>query len=67
MPEWMQSILKLNPALYIVNGYRDSILYQQMFYARTDEMFFFWGINILLLVLGCNLQMKFRNKFIDML
>lgn len=67
LPQWVQTILKLNPALYIVNGFRDSLIYGNMFFVHTNKIIFFWSLNVVLIIVGCNLQMKFRNKFIDML
>ncbi|MCI8441094.1 MAG: ABC transporter permease [Provencibacterium sp.] len=67
LPAWAQFILKLNPVLYIVDGFRDSLLYQIPFYHHMKRLLFFWCINVGLLVLGCSLQRKYRNKFIDML
>lgn len=67
LPNLAQEILKLNPALYIVTGFRDSFLYGNMFYIHTGQMLFFWALNLVLVVVGCNLQIKFRDKFIDLL
>ena len=67
LPEWVQFVLRLNPALYIVTGFRDSLIYKNMFYIHTNKILFFWTINLVLIIIGCNLQVKFRNKFIDML
>lgn len=67
LPDWIKNILAMNPALYIVNGFRDSLLDNVMFYTRTKEMAFFWVVNVIVLIIGCNLQIKFRDRFIDML
>lgn len=66
LSETAKFVLKLNPCLYIVNGYRDSLLYHVPFYTRWGWMAFFWGITAVLLVIGCNLQMKYRKYFLDM-
>ncbi len=67
LPRIVQDVLKANPILYIVNGFRDSLLYNKSFYEHPKQILFFWVINICLFVIGCNLQVKFRNRFIDML
>ncbi len=67
LPNFVQFILRLNPALYIVTGFRDSLIYKNMFFIHTNKILFFWTLNVILIVIGCNLQMKFRNRFIDML
>lgn len=67
MPEWLQPILKINPAFYIVNGYRDSLLYRTWFFERWREMLFFWGLNFLLLVVGSILHRRLRSQFADLI
>ncbi len=67
LPDWVQFILKLNPVYYIVCGFRDSLIYKTAFYTNDKKILFFWSVNIVLIVIGCNLQVKFRDKFIDML
>lgn len=67
LPDWVQFILKLNPVYYIVCGFRDSLIYETAFYRNDKKILFFWSVNIVLIVIGCNLQVKFRDKFIDML
>lgn len=67
LPEWIQFILGLNPAFYIVNGFRDSLLYHNMFFIYPERIIFFWSFNIIFFIIGCNLQEKFKDKFIDML
>lgn len=66
LPVWVQYVLKMNPCLYIVDGFRDSLLYQVPFYLHTYRMVFFWLINLILIVLGSNLQVKYRNQFLDL-
>ena len=66
MPKIYQDILKLNPVLYVVDGFRESILFDEPFYYNVQEMCFFWGINFVLWIVGCNLQYKYKKKFIDL-
>lgn len=66
MPPAVGRILRLNPILYYVNGFRDSLIYQRAFYEDPRSAVFFWAINALLFVCGCNLIAKYRDKFIDM-
>ena len=67
MPEWAQGILKLNPALYIIDGYRESLLYGVNFWVHTAKIPFFWTLNLTLLLLGSYFHRKLRDRFIDML
>lgn len=59
--------LRLNPLAYLINGYRDSILYNQPFYAEWRYGLYFWAITLLLLWAGCTLHMRFRKRFMDVI
>lgn len=60
-------LMKLNPFAYILNGYRDTILYGWSLADNLDTGLIFWAISIVMFVVGCVLHMRFRYKFIDML
>ncbi|MBQ9988950.1 MAG: ABC transporter permease [Clostridia bacterium] len=63
----LQSVMKLNPILYLVDGVRGSFLFQTPFYAEPLRMLLFWGVTLVLLVLGCNMLQRFKARFLDML
>lgn len=63
----MNAIAKVNPFAYILNGYRDAILYEWSLADSIQSGLIFWGIAITLFILGCVLHMRLRNKFIDSL
>jgi teichoic acid transport system permease protein len=65
LPAWVRFILSLNPILYVVNGFRDSIIYQVNFYEHPKRILFFWCVALILFSLGCTMQKKFSNRFID--
>ena len=65
--ELLNTIMKLNPVYYIVNGYRESIFYCRTFLDHPLQTIYFWGIVVLLFVIGCSLMYKFKTKFIDMI
>ena len=67
LPYIAKFTLNLNPVLYSVNGFRDSLLYGVPFWEHMNKFCFFWAINLVLLVIGCKMQVKFRNRFIDLL
>ncbi len=67
LPAIIQKILKMNPAYYIVTGFRESLLYNKMFYEDIRAMVMFWGICGVLFIIGCRAQVQFRDNFIDML
>lgn len=67
LPHELQIILRLNPILYIVNGFRDSLLYNVCFWNYPVEIIFFWAISMILLMAGCHMHHRFKDKFIDLL
>lgn len=67
MPYMYQKVMQYNPIFYIVRGFRESILYRNSFWTEWDMVIVMWAINILLYILGCVLQSKFRNKFVDLI
>lgn len=66
MPDLYQKILGFNPVLYVITGFRDSILYHVNFWEHPKDIVFFWMLNLILFVLGCDLQYKYRKKFVDL-
>ena len=60
-------IMKLNPFAYILNGYRDTILYGWNFSENLTTGLIFWAISIAMFIAGCILHMRLRLKFIDLL
>lgn len=61
------TIMKLNPFAYILNGYRDTILYGWTLSENLDTGLIFWGISIAMFTAGCVIHMRLRHKFIDLL
>lgn len=60
-------IMKANPIYYIVCGYRDCFLYHRGLLFYSKQMILFWGITLLLFIIGSALMYKFKHKFIDMI
>ncbi|WP_408629634.1 ABC transporter permease [Acetatifactor aquisgranensis] len=60
-------VLKLNPFYYLVEGYRESLLYPHGLLYHWRQMLYFWSITLILFVIGSNMHMKFRKQFIDLL
>lgn len=67
MPDIYQSLMRFNPIYYIIKGFRNSILYGINFYNDWESIVFFWLLNIILFAIGAHLQVKFRNRFIDLI
>ncbi len=43
MPPQVQTILKFNPMVYIVQGYRDSFIYSSPFWEHACQTLYFWN------------------------
>lgn len=60
-------VLKLNPLYYIVEGYRGSLFFKDPFWNHPVQTMYFWGLVIIMYMVGCTLMYKFRSRFIDMM
>ncbi len=60
-------ILKLNPMFYVVQGYRDSLIYHHWFWERPGETLYFWIFTLVFLVLGNHVFKKLRVHFADVM
>ncbi|AIY78699.1 ABC transporter permease [Clostridium botulinum] len=67
LPENLKFILKLNPFSYIIDGYRDSLLYGRSLMFHWKQGTYFWILTIIFLIIACNIHMKFRKQFIDLI
>jgi len=65
LPEVMVRILKLNPIYYLIEGFRDSLLSREWFWHKGSYSLIFWGITLIILIIGSHLHLKFRNRFVD--
>lgn len=59
--------MKLNPVYYIVQGYRDCLLFEKSIFAHPALTLYFWLLIIALFSIGSYLMYKFKTKFIDMI
>lgn len=67
LPENLQLIMFLNPFAYIVEGYRDCLLYGEGLWLNWQQGLYFWTLTLVLLFLGSLLHMRLRRRFIDQL
>jgi ABC-type polysaccharide/polyol phosphate export permease len=67
VPEKYQFLLKLNPMYYIVEGYRDTFIYNKWFWEHPKLTLNFWLAAILLLLVGRLVFKKLRPHFADIL
>lgn len=63
IPEKYQWIAKLNPACYIVSGYRDSLIYRTPFLVKPRETLYFWVVTAVVLLAGAVLFRRLKPHF----
>lgn len=67
LPEGIRAVLKLNPIAYIVDGYRNCILYGKGISDNWQQAIYFWVVTLVLFIWGSMTHMKFRKQFIDLI
>lgn len=72
---WNKDLLKgkmaliyiLNPFAYIVNGYRDTLVYKTSVFDNYAQGIYFWIITLLIIYIGNKIFNKLRPHFADVL
>ncbi|MBN1114993.1 MAG: ABC transporter permease [Oligoflexia bacterium] len=67
IPVKYQMIIKLNPVFYIVQGYRDSLIFNKWFWQRPVITLYFWAASILIFLAGLVIFKKTRPHFADVM
>ncbi|MBT2678842.1 ABC transporter permease [Bacillus sp. ISL-35] len=63
---FIKKIMLVNPFYYLVEGYRASILGESWYIIENMQLtLYFWGLVLILLMIGSALHVKFRNHFVD--
>lgn len=63
----LQYVMRLNPFFYIIDGYRDSLIYRIGFWTKGLYTVYFWSFSIILFTLGIQIYLRFRRKFTDII
>ena len=61
------SLLKLNPLVYIVNGYRSAVYERQWFFEDFFSTMYFWIITVVLFGVGALIFKRLKVHFADVL
>ena len=61
------TLLKLNPLVYIVNGYRDSVYGYHWFYEDISGTLYFWAVTAVLFLVGTAIFKKLKVHFADVI
>ncbi len=62
-----QFLFKLNPMYYILQGYRDSIIFHQPFWHDMSMTLYFWGFTIVTLAISIYVFTKLRPQMVDLI
>ncbi|OZU88365.1 teichoic acid ABC transporter permease [Virgibacillus indicus] len=64
----IMELMKLNPLYYLIDGYRTALFGSSWhFIDQWEYTLIFWGIVLILFLIGSTLHLKFRRHFIDYL
>ena len=67
VPEKYHWIIELNPLVYIIEGYRNSMIYHHWFWEDMPRTIYFWSITLVIFMLGGMTFKKLRPHFADVL
>ena len=67
IPPQFHTVLQMNPAYYIIEGYRQSFIYHEWFWQNLPLTLYFWCFTIVMLFVGAFLFKRMRPHFADML
>jgi lipopolysaccharide transport system permease protein/teichoic acid transport system permease protein len=67
MPLKIQTIFKLNPVFYLVQGYRESFIYFSPFWRHPYQTLYFWIVAAFIFTGGAWLFKKLKPQFADVL
>ena len=67
IPTEYQWIIKLNPVVYLIEGYRDSLIYHIPFWEKPYQTLYFWGVTLMILWIGITVFKKLRPHFAEVI
>lgn len=67
MPESIHWLFRLNPVYYVINGYRNSLIYNQWAWNSVSENIYFWTFTFVIFCIGHSLFEKLKPHFADVL
>jgi teichoic acid transport system permease protein len=63
----LQTVFRLNPMYYIVDGFRDALLAKAWFWDKPVWTIYFWTVCILIYLLGLKMFNRLKVHFADVL
>ena len=67
LPKNYVLIMKLNPIVYVVDGYRESLLFQTPFYVSLQYTLYYWLWVVILWILGIYTFNRLKPHFADII
>lgn len=67
IPEKYHWIIMLNPMFYIVEGYRNSLIYHKWFWEDWQMTLYYWIVTLFIFFIGTYVFRKLRPHFADVL
>ena len=66
-PQNVQYVLRLNPLVHLIEGFRFCLLDGKGIFTHPESFISFWCVTLLLFVMGCQMHVSQRDRFIDVL
>ena len=66
-PREYRLVLELNPASYLLEGYRKSFLHAQPFWSDVNGFVYFWTVTLVILLMGVYTYKRLRPHFGDVI
>ena len=63
----LSKIVKLNPFFYVIQGFRESLLYHKWFWESPVLSLYFWSVVLIFFFIGVFIHGKLRDYFADIL
>lgn len=63
----MQKIMRINPLVYVVEGFRNSVYGEKWFFENLAGTLYFWAVTLLLFWFGTRIFKKLKTHFADVL
>jgi len=67
IPEKYHWLIELNPIVYIIEGYRNSMIYHKWFWEDMHMTIYFWIVTLVIFMIGGLTFKKLRPHFADVL
>ena len=64
---WARKLIELNPLYYIIEGYRNALLYQEPLSTNWQLGVYFWSLSLFLLLLGVLVFRRLKPHFADVM